>query len=123
MSSSFASSSSSRPCVLLVDDDAETAFVVGLLCRRGGQDFTRAADVPTALSWLAGNRWALILLDINLAGASGLDLLAALPDRATRPPVALFCQSGLWTDLAAGWNAGADFWMPKDLIGRPADWA
>src|SRR5262249_2960549 len=85
----------SRPCVLLVDDDAETALVVRLLCRRGGEDLVHAPNVATALCRLAEQRPALVLLDVNLAGRSGLELLSALRGVADRPPVALFCQSGL----------------------------
>jgi hypothetical protein len=36
--------------------------------------------------------------------------------------VALFCQPAQVDDIAAGWRAGADYLLPKDLVGQPEQW-
>lgn len=109
------------PCLLLLDDNPDTALVVRLLSRMTGHNVIHRLDIPSALGWLKENQPDLILLDVNLPGSSGLDLLGQLPH--PRPPIALFVQSGLEEDLLAGWRAGADFWVPKDLLGKPAEWS
>jgi CheY-like chemotaxis protein len=63
--------------LLLVDDAPEIARVVQHLARRAGQDLVCRADVPSAWEYLHAvdtPRPDLVLLDVNLPGASGIDL-------------------------------------------------
>jgi CheY-like chemotaxis protein len=65
-----------------------------------------------------------VLLDVNLPGTSGVELCRRVrqaPGLAALP-VALFTHGGVPQDVAAGWEAGADFLVSKDLVCRPADW-
>lgn len=108
------------PHLLLVDDSPEVGVLVRALARRAGQAVTVARDVEGAREALAREGFDLVLLDVNLTGASGLDLLRHRP--APRPPIALFCQPELTGDVAAGWALGADFLVSKALLGDPARW-
>ena len=116
----------SSPHLLLVDDDPEIGAVVGVLARKAGQVLTRCRDVASAWEVLRRAEPDLILLDVNLPGESGLTLLYRI--RASEGylgdlRIALFCQPGLGRDIAAGWAAGADYLLAKDLICDPAGWS
>jgi DNA-binding response OmpR family regulator len=103
--------------LLLVDDDPALAAVVAVLARKAGCQLACAADTATATPLLGGVD--LVLLDVNLPAVSGPRWLASL---TCRPPVALFVQSGLADDIAAGWDAGADFLFAKELVTDPPAW-
>jgi DNA-binding response OmpR family regulator len=116
--------------LLLVDDDPHLGLIVTRLAQRAALEAACAADVASAWSSLQAHTPDLVLLDVNLPGASGLELLRRL--RASQsaicnlqsaiPKVALFCQPAQVEDIAAGWRAGADYLLPKDLVVRPEDW-
>ena len=113
-----------RPLLLLVDDSTEMGLIVTSLGRRSGCDVTVCPDAATAWEALSQRRPDLVLLDVNLPGASGLDWLRRLraaPEFAGLP-VALYTHWGLPADVAAGLDAGVDFVFDKDLASRPADW-
>lgn len=112
------------PHLLLVDDDPDLAAALVVLTRRGGMELTRCTDVQSTWDRLHQQSFDLILLDINLPGASGLELLQRMPGDSGLAParVAVFCQPGLWFDLARAWAAGAGYWLSKELTTRPKAW-
>jgi CheY-like chemotaxis protein len=113
-----------RPLLLLVDDAPDMGVVVTALGRRAGCEVACRPDLAAAWQFLQERRPDLVLLDVNLPGASGLELckkVRATPALA-RLPVALFTHWGLPGDIAAGLEAGADYLFSKELVGRPADW-
>ena len=62
--------------VLLVDDHAIVrAGLRGLLAADGRAEISEAADAPSALAAMRATRPELIVLDLNLPGIGGLDLL------------------------------------------------
>jgi CheY-like chemotaxis protein len=115
-----------RPLLLLVDDAPEITLIVQRLGKWAGYDLASSADVPSAWEWLsaAPRRPDLLIVDLNLPGLGGLELcrrLRAAPE-LSRLPVALF---GSWDrpdDLAAGVQAGVDFFLPKELLADPDAW-
>jgi CheY-like chemotaxis protein len=109
---------------MLVDDSAEMGVIVACLGKRAGWEVRVCLDAETASVALAQRRPDLVLLDVNLPGASGPEWLRrvrAAPDFAGLP-VALYTHWGLANDVATGLDAGADFVFDKDLAARPADW-
>jgi CheY-like chemotaxis protein len=114
----------SMPLLLLVDDSKEMGLIVASLGKRAGCEVVACFDAETAWECLSRRSPDLVLLDVNLPGASGPDWLRrvrAAPDFAALP-VALYTHWGLPTDVAAGLDAGADFVFDKDLAARPAAW-
>ena len=114
----------SSPLLLLVDDAPEVGEIVSYLGKRAGFEVAVCLDVPTAWAFLQTRRPDLLLLDVNLPGISGPELcrwIRSTPDLAALA-VALFSHWGLPADVAAGYEAGADFVVSKELVARPAEW-
>ena len=112
-----------NPRLLLVDDDPDLGLIVRVLARRCGHVMTHRLDAESAWVSLETERPDLVLLDVNLPGTGGLEFLRDL--RASphaRQAVALFVQPALTRDIAAGWAAGADYHVSKDLVTRPDAW-
>jgi two-component system phosphate regulon response regulator PhoB len=110
--------------LLLVDDDPQMPIIVRILARRAELSIKCCPDVESAWHALTDARPDLVLLDVNLPGHNGLELLHRVRKHPTLHDVrvALFCQSGLFADIAAGWAAGADYLVAKELVTRPDDW-
>ncbi len=66
--------------ILIVDDEPHLRSYFGLLARTtlGGPEILEAGDEAEGLARYAEARPDLVLLDVNLVGTSGLDLLAKL---------------------------------------------
>ncbi len=71
------------PRILVVEDDPTVARVVELALRRGGYEVALARDYLEAQRFLE-DAWDAVVLDINLPGGSGLDLLRFLRRRLGR---------------------------------------
>lgn len=63
------------PFVLIVEDDAHLANIFALTLRSIGLETKNIADGRLALDYLADHTPDLVLLDLNLPHASGLDIL------------------------------------------------
>jgi len=73
--------------ILIVDDDRALRHVLGALLTNAGHVVEQAADGAEALARLDGERFDVVLLDIGLPGANGLDLLAHARSRPSPPVV------------------------------------
>ncbi|PTX54396.1 two-component system OmpR family response regulator [Litoreibacter ponti] len=71
------------------------------------------ADGLDADDFLRHERSDLVILDINLPGQSGLEVLRALRRRADPRPVILLTARGETEDRVAGLDAGADDYLVK----------
>ncbi len=68
--------------ILMVEDDSEVAALYRLRLEFDGFPVEVANTAKAALTLALRSRWNLVLLDVGLAGTSGLDLLAALRNDA-----------------------------------------
>jgi DNA-binding response OmpR family regulator len=102
---------SGRP-ILVVDDDAKIVRLVRTYLERSGYRVVEAADGRTALSAIALEMPALVILDIMLPEVDGLSVLRAVR-RTDRTPVIILSARGLTDDRIAGLEAGADDYLPK----------
>ena len=75
--------------VLVVDDDASVAQVVGLLLDEEGYEATIKADVDGAKRLFAAGQYDLVITDLKLPDGSGLDVLRSVKAASPDVPVIL----------------------------------
>jgi DNA-binding response OmpR family regulator len=82
----------SAPEILIVDDDPEIVEMTGLLLRRAGYRVRTAHEGDGALAGVRAGAPDLVLLDINMPGMNGWEVLRLLKeDELTREiPVIMF---------------------------------
>ncbi len=100
-----------RP-VLVVDDDAKIVRLVRTYLERAGYRVVEAADGRSALSAIALEAPALVVLDLMLPEVDGLAVLRAVR-RTNQTPVIILSARGLVDDRITGLAAGADDYLPK----------
>ena len=108
--------------MLVVDDDPEVVKVVTLILEPEGFRVVSAADGPSGLARARAERPDLVLLDVSLPGASGLDVCRALraadDPHLRNVPVVMVSGFSAARDTAAGFAAGATDFLAKPF--RPA---
>jgi PAS domain S-box-containing protein len=62
-------------CVLMIDDDEQYRELVRHFCTKRGHDFTGVDAAGAALEALAGRRFDVLLVDLNIPGTSGEQIL------------------------------------------------
>src|SRR5262245_7034518 len=105
------SSFATRP-ILVVDDDAKIVRLVRTYLERAGYRVIEAADGRMALSAIALEMPALVVLDVMLPEVDGIAVLKAVR-RNDRTPVIILSARGLVDDRITGLAAGADDYLPK----------
>jgi two-component system nitrogen regulation response regulator NtrX len=108
--------------VLVVDDELDIRRMLGQVLRREGHDISEAESGEQALESLEQKRFDVVLLDVRMAGMSGLDALAAIRERF--PDVAVIMVSGEATTanaLRAGRHGAYDF-VTKPLDGAQIEY-
>lgn len=108
--------------VLVVDDEPKIRDVVGEYLRRDGYVVRTASTGAEALELTRLHRPDLILLDMGLPDADGMDLARALRAHAAIPIVFLTARAGE-DDRVAGLRSGADDYVvkpfsPRELVAR-----
>lgn len=103
-----------EPHVVIVEDDGEVRHLLARLLRDSGFTVTATRDgreMREALR-VTGNPVDLVLLDVMLPGASGIDLLREIRS-TSRLPVVMLTARGEETDRVLGLEFGADDYITK----------
>lgn len=103
--------------VLVVEDDRDLVELLTFTLGRAGFETLVAHEPDSALTILRENDPDLVLLDINLGGWNGLDLLAEVR-RMSRLPVILLTARDREDDKVRGLEAGADDYVTKPFSHR-----
>lgn len=101
--------------LLLVEDDALLAESLLALLRDHGHRVEHLPRGDTALARLADHEHGidLVLLDLNLPGAGGLEVLEALRRHDSETPVLVLTARGAVEDRVRGLDLGADDYLAK----------
>ena len=100
--------------VLFIDDDADWREIASTTLRDAGYDVVTAQDASEAMEKAQGIQVGLIILDLNLAGESGLNFMKYLRHNYPDVPILLF--TGMDHDdstVRAMLDQGADQYLRK----------
>jgi DNA-binding response OmpR family regulator len=109
------------PRLLLVDDDRELTGMLREYLGHEGFEVEALHDGAAALERLAAHGEPapdLVVLDVMLPAASGLDVLRAMRGRGVTPPVLMLTARGDDVDRIVGLELGADDYLPKPFNPR-----
>lgn len=111
--------------IMIVDDDQELLRLIGLSLHRAGYEPVAAQNAEEALKKVRQQQPALIILDVMLPGASGLELCRQLRSQARTLPLPIIMLSARTQleDKIEGLEAGADEYLtkpinPKEMVAR-----
>lgn len=109
--------------ILLVEDMYEIGTIIKKLGQRSGLQFTWFTTAEDAWNYLQTETPDFVLLDKNLPGMDGIELCRRIRTTLkSRVAIALFSQEQRLEDLKALRKAGANFFISKELLSRPAIW-
>ncbi len=99
--------------ILLVEDEPQLAEQLNRSLVRAGHTVKRAVDGPSAMLAVTQSRLDLVLLDVNLPGFDGFEVLARI--RAAGLPVRIMMLTARSEvgDRVSGLKAGADDYLTK----------
>ena len=101
------------PNVLIVEDDEAMALALSDGFRYEGYEVTTAGDGEVAVELAERGAPDLIVLDVMLPRASGLDVCRALRARGDGVPIILLTARGQEIDKVLGLKLGADDYVTK----------
>ena len=111
--------------LLMIEDDARLAQMVGEYLGRSGFGVTHAIDAKAGLALLheppASGPPELVILDLMLPDMDGLEVcrrLRAMPGEAGQTPVLMLTAKGDPMDRIVGLELGADDYLPKPFEPR-----
>jgi RNA polymerase sigma factor (sigma-70 family) len=104
------------PVVAVVDDDDAVRDSLALLLRLHGCETRQFASGETFLAWAGSETVDCVVLDLKMAGLSGLDVQAALAQRGLGWPIVMLTAHGDVATTRAALKAGA-----FDFIEKPFD--
>ena len=105
----------SRARILVVDDDASLRRILELQLEEAGYEVRTARDPAEALARLEESTPALVLTDLKMPGASGLDLLRTLRARHPELTVIIITAFGSIETAVEAMKAGAYDYLTKPI--------
>jgi two-component system phosphate regulon response regulator OmpR len=104
---------SDEATILVVDDDDRLRTLLSRYLAENGFRVTTAANAAEAREKLRFLQPELMVLDVMMPGESGLELMVSLRRDNAEVPVLLLTARGAPEDRIAGFEAGADDYLPK----------
>ncbi|MDO4797135.1 MAG: response regulator transcription factor [Coriobacteriales bacterium] len=104
--------------LLFAEDDPDIRRGVTTLLQRSGYTVDAVGNGRDALSYLINGDYDAAILDIMMPGASGMDVLKEIRQRGMGIPVMMLTALGETDDRVAGFDSGADDYLPKPFAGK-----
>ncbi|MFN3287355.1 MAG: response regulator transcription factor [Sphingomonadaceae bacterium] len=101
--------------ILLVEDDPDLGPRLARRLAAAGFAVDHARDGLEAADWPDLGAIAVIVLDLGLPGASGIDVLKAWRTGGVTTPVIVLTARGSWQEKVEGLEAGADDFVVKPV--------
>ena len=102
----------SKPRILLIDDDRELFELMKDVFAQRGLGLAAAHDGQTGLALVMSEKYDLVLLDVMLPKMDGLSVLTQVRQK-NDIPIIMLTAKGAPSDRVAGLEAGADDYLPK----------
>lgn len=99
--------------ILLVEDEPELSEMVRRALAGAGHEVRTAGDGPSALKVVTASRFDLVILDVNLPGFDGFELLARIREARLPVRVMMLTARSEVGDRVAGLKGGADDYLTK----------
>ena len=96
--------------ILIVEDERALCDTLTKSLKQKGYEVDACYDGDSALDWLLTEKYDLILLDLNLPGRDGMELLRALRERDRETRVLILSARSRISDKVEGLDCGA-WWM------------
>ena len=114
------------PHVLMIEDDIRLAAMLADYLAKAGFETSHAEDAAAGIAALMRGAADLVLLDLMLPDADGLDVfrrIRALPGTAAEVPIVMVTARGDPTDRVVGLEFGAEDYIskpfePRELLAR-----
>lgn len=103
--------------ILVADDDRDLRDLVGFTLTQAGYLVIKAPDGSTAIRAVAEEVPDLVILDINMPGASGFQVCETIR-RHSRIPIMMLTVRGEEEDLVRALDLGADDYLTKPFSPR-----
>ncbi len=114
-----------RRTVIIADDEPSLRILVRATVGTDDYNVVEACDGDEAWSLIQEHRPSVVLLDVQMPGRTGLEILRAIKSdpNLTATRVILLTASAQESDIRAGLVAGADAYLtkpfsPRDLLSR-----
>lgn len=109
--------------ILIVEDETPLAEAVAHILQKAGHTTDTVADGQSALDYIRGFSYDLVLLDIMLPKLDGLSVLRQMRSEKIEAPVLMLTALTTVPDKVTGLNAGADDYLtkpfdPEELLAR-----
>ena len=99
--------------VLIVDDDEAVLDTLSKVVKSNDFEAVTAQSGEEALKLMETNQYCIVLLDINMHGISGFDVLEAMRKQGNHTPVIIISARQEDWDTIYGLTAGADDYITK----------
>lgn len=109
--------------ILIVEDEEALAGALEHILQKAGHTTDWVADGQTALDYIRGFFYDLVLLDIMLPRLDGISVLRQVRTEGVQTPVLMLTARTTVPDKVKGLNAGADDYLtkpfdPEELLAR-----
>ena len=101
------------PHVLIVDDDRRIRELISSFLAGHGLRVSTAANAGEAREKMRGLAFDCLVLDIMMAGESGIDLTRSIRRQNDQTPILLLSALGETSDRVNGLQSGSDDYLPK----------
>lgn len=103
--------------ILIVEDERALCDTLVKSLKQKGYEVDACYDGDSALDWLLTEKYDLLLLDLNLPGRDGMDLLKTLREQDQETRVLILSARSRISDKVEGWTAA-----PTTIWSSPFIW-
>ena len=109
--------------IMVVDDDQDLSEMLGIVLNGAGMEVDLVSRGDEAIEVFRNSQPDLVLLDIMLPGADGIEVCREIRKQSTRVPIVMLTAKSDVHDIVKGLEAGADDYMvkpfkPSELVAR-----